>query len=123
MDRRKELKLEYKQTPLPMGVYQLTNNVNGKVLIGSSMNLPGKKNSLLFQLKSGCHSSKDLQADWNEFGAAAFSFAIVETIKAEETAQENWRDAVAQIEKKWLAALQPYGERGYNKPKTMSRTR
>ena len=61
MDRRKELILVYKQTPTPMGVYQIANCNTRKVLIGSSMNLPGKFNSLRFQLKNGTHPSVALQ--------------------------------------------------------------
>ena len=42
MDRKKkELKREYQQSPRPMGVYQIRNLVKDKVLLGSSLNLPG----------------------------------------------------------------------------------
>jgi len=118
MDRRKELKFAYKQTPTPMGVYQLTNKLNGKILIGSSMNLPGKKNSILFQLKQGAHRVKELQADWIASGPDAFDFEVLENLKHEKIAVDQWRGAVTALENKWLAALQPYGDRGYNnKPK------
>lgn len=117
MDRRKEIKLAYKQNPQPMGVYRLTNNVNGKILVGGSMNLPGMKNRINFQLKTGCHPSKALQADWRSSGHDAFSFDVVETIKAEKIPQEEWRKAVSALEEKWLAELEPYGEKGYNRLK------
>ena len=35
MDRKAIIR-EYKSTPRPMGVYQIKNRINGKVLIGSS---------------------------------------------------------------------------------------
>jgi hypothetical protein len=117
MDRRKELKLAYKQNPLPMGVFQLKNNVNGKMLIGGSMNLPGMKNRLLFQLRMDSHPSNELQADWRSLGADAFSFDVLETIKAEEIPQEEWKKNVLALEEKWLANLEPYGEKGYNRLK------
>ncbi|MGL5512479.1 MAG: GIY-YIG nuclease family protein [Sporomusa sp.] len=117
MDRRKELKFAYKQTPTPMGVYRLTNKQNGKILIGSSMNLPGKKNSILFQLKQGAHPVKELQADWTANGPDAFDFEVLENLKHEKIAADQWRGAVTALEDKWLSVLQPYGDRGYNKQK------
>ncbi|MEW6698122.1 MAG: GIY-YIG nuclease family protein [Bacillota bacterium] len=117
MDRRKELKLAYKENPRPMGVYQIKNQSNGKIFIAGSMNLPGSFNSNRFQLNFNCHHNKALQDDWNEYGASAFTFDVLETLKSEEIAKEDWREAVSELEAKWLNTLQPYGEGGYHKQK------
>lgn len=117
MERRKQLKLNYKQTPTPMGVYQLANNNNNKIFIGSSLNLPGKKNGLLFQLRQGGYFNKELQADWNLHGADAFSFTVLEEVDPDKNLPETWADCLAILEQKWLDLLQPYQERGYNKYK------
>lgn len=117
MDRRKELKLAYKQNPPPMGVYQIKNSINGKIFLGSSMNLPGKFNSHRIQLNFKCHHNKALQEDWDLYGADAFTFDILETLKLEEISKDYWRDAISAMEDKWLITLQPYGENGYNKQK------
>ncbi|GBG57585.1 nuclease [Sporomusaceae bacterium FL31] len=117
MDRKKELKLAYKETPPPMGVYQIKNTVNGKILVGSGMNLPGKHNSCLFQLKINRHPNTELQADWNTAGPTAFTFEILETLKYQELPESQWRKAIAELEDKWLAKLSPYGDKGYNKLK------
>lgn len=117
MDRRRELKLAYKQNPPPMGVFQLKNSISGKIFIGSSMDLPGKNNSLLFQLKTKSHYIKALQEDWNLHGPDAFTFEILETLKTDELPKAAWRDALQALEKKWLNDLKPYDERGYNKEK------
>lgn len=115
MDRRKELKQAYKQTPTPMGVYQVKNLRNNKVLIGSGMNLPGKLNSLRFQLKTNRHPNKQLQTDWNEQGAELFVFTILETLSPERIPQSDWRNALEALEEKWTNEVQPYGLRGYHK--------
>jgi len=120
VDRRKELKQAYKQNPPPIGVYQLSNKLNGKIFIGSSLNLPGKKNSQFFQLKLGGHPNKELQSDWISSGADAFSFTVLETLKTSELSPADWRKAVTALEEKWLATLRPYGERGYNQEKKNS---
>lgn len=116
-DRRKELKEGYKNNPPPMGAYLLRNKANGKVFVGGSLNLPGRKNSHYFQLKLNGHPNKALQADWNVYGEAAFSFEVLETLKAEALPRETWSEAVAELAAKWLERLAPYGDRGYNKQK------
>ncbi|WP_238528293.1 GIY-YIG nuclease family protein, partial [Acetonema longum] len=114
-DRHKELKLAYKQNPPAMGVFQIKNNINGKIFIGSSQNVAGKLNSQRFQLKGNGHVNKALQQDWNDYGSGSFAFDILETLKTEEFDPQDWPEALALLEEKWLDILQPYGERGYNK--------
>ena len=76
MNKRKELTFAYMQTPRPMGVYHITNNVNGRMLIGASPNLDGRLNRLQFELKMGMHRNKELQRDWNEYGEHAFTLRL-----------------------------------------------
>ena len=101
-----------------MGAYQIKNTVNGKVFIGNSVNLPGIFNRHRFQLNAATHSIKELQADWHQYGSAAFTFDILEMIKAEEIPKEDWSKATLALEEKWISLLQPYDEKGYNKRKT-----
>lgn len=117
VDKRKELKLSYKQNPRPMGVYQIKDHTNGKILLGSGMNLPGIINSQRFQLNFKCHRNKVLQQDWDLYGSDTFTFDILETLKSDEISQDDWRKAVSEMEDKWLTTLHPYGESGYNKQK------
>ncbi|SMC51592.1 GIY-YIG nuclease family protein [Sporomusa malonica] len=121
MDKRKELKLAYKQTPRPMGVYQIKNQVNGKVFICGSMNLPAFFNSQRFQLNLKSHRNKELQADWDLYGADAFTFDILETVNTEKVAQDDWRKTVSTLEEKWLNDLQPYGDKGYHKQSALAK--
>lgn len=116
MDERKALKLAYKQFTPSMGVYQIKNNVNGKILIGSSMNLAGSNNSHRYKLEFYSKHNKSLQEDLSMHGADAFSFEVLETVNPDKVSKENWRDAVSALEEKWLNKLQPYGEKGYNRP-------
>ncbi|MDA8441000.1 MAG: GIY-YIG nuclease family protein [Peptococcaceae bacterium] len=114
MDRRKELKLAYKQNPPPAGVYQLKNNVTGKIFIGSSLNLPGSFNRHRFQLQAKTHPSQDLQRAWDHDGPEAFNFEVLATIDTAKLAEGDWHDAVTALEQQWLEKLQPYAAKGYN---------
>jgi hypothetical protein len=111
---RKEIIREYKETPRPMGAYAIRNNATGRVLVGGSMNLPASFNGQRFQLRMGSHRSPELQADWDRYGGEAFAFEVLERVDTAKVPAEERRAAVAALEEKWLAALQPYGEKGYN---------
>lgn len=118
MDRRKELKLEYKLAERPKGVYQVRNLVNGKVWVRSSPNLDGAKNSIWTQLKFGSHFlSKTLSADWETFGEENFVFEVLEKLEPDPSGERNDHKELELMEERWLDKLQPYGEKGYNTPK------
>jgi hypothetical protein len=113
-NKKKELKEEYKQNPPQMGVYQIRNIVNEKILIGAALNIPGIFNRHKFQLGLGTHRNKALQAEWNEFGGESFAFEILDEIAPDKEPGHDYRTDLALLEKLWLDNLEPYGERGYN---------
>ncbi len=115
--RKKELIKEYKQSPPKMGVYQIRNLINDKVLIGTALNLPGILNSSKLQLKAGNHMNKTLQSEWKEFGAENFVFEVLDELTQNAASERDYREELAFLEELWLDKLQPYGERGYNKKK------
>ena len=116
-DRKKELIREYKETPRPMGVFQIKNNVNGKLFLLKALDIPGIINRHQLELKRNMHRNPELQADWNRYGADAFSFDVLARLKAEEFLPEQWPAAVAELLETWLEKLHPFGEAGYNKRK------
>jgi len=61
---KKARKREYKETLHPMGVYQIKNKQNNKVLIGSSKNLSAILNRFKTELKMGSCRNIDLQNEW-----------------------------------------------------------
>ena len=111
---RRELNREYAERVKPAGVYQVKNLSNGKVLLGSSLNLEGPLNRHRFMLKIGSHTNKALQKDWNEFGAEKFAFEILEEVQRKDSPTFNLSDELTLLEMIWLEKIQPFGERGYN---------
>jgi group I intron endonuclease len=114
MKTRKEIHREYKERVKPSGVYQVRNLVNGKVLLGSSLNLEGPLNRHRFMLKINSHPNKELQKDWNELGPDQFLFEILEVAQVQDDPNFNLKDELTLLEQIWLEKLQPIGERGYN---------
>jgi hypothetical protein len=115
MDRRKALKREYKQNQPPAGVFQITNTVNGKILIGKGINVKGKLNSHQAQLKMGVHRNKSLQQDWNTYGPEHFSFEVLDYLELRDDPPHKQQQDLDALEELWLDKLRPYGEKGYNK--------
>ncbi|WP_134703223.1 GIY-YIG nuclease family protein [Ammoniphilus sp. YIM 78166] len=114
MDRKKELKLQYRETETEAGVYQIKNTRNQKILIDSTTNFK-TMNGKLLQLRLGSHLNRSLQEEWKQFGEEAFVFEVLEVLKKKEEGYFDAKDELKKLEQKWLDELQPYGERGYNR--------
>jgi group I intron endonuclease len=114
MKSQQEIKREYKERKKPAGVFQVKNLANGKVLLGSSLNLEGPLNSHKFMLSIGRHRNETLQKDWNEYGPSQFVFEILEVVKVKDDPYFNLIDELTLLEQIWLEKIQPFGERGYN---------
>ncbi len=114
MVSRKDLKRAYRERTIPSGVFQVRNAVNGKVLLGSSLNLEGVFNRHRFQLTVGGHPNQALQRDWNMYGPDSFVFEVLEVVRVKDDPNFDLNDELTLLEQIWLEKLQPFGERGYN---------
>ena len=74
MKTRRELKEEYKAMKFAMGVFQIRNKMNGKIFIGSSLDLKAIWYAQKLQLDMGIHPNSGLQDDWKVFGPENFSY-------------------------------------------------
>lgn len=66
------------------GIYQIRNTVNGKVYVGSALNVQQRWWDHRKYLKKGTHHSQHLQHAWDKYGAPAFSFEVIELARQEE---------------------------------------
>lgn len=114
MKSKKDIIREYKEREKPAGVFQVKNTVNGKVLLGSSLNLEGALNRHKFTLTINGHRNPVLQQEWNEYGADKFVFEILEVVQVKDEPGFKLSDELTLLEQIWLEELQPFGERGYN---------
>lgn len=119
MEERSELKRQYKEAPRQAGVFAVRNTAEGKVLLGSSLNLHGPLNKHRFVLEIGSHRNAALQADWNRLGPSAFVFEVLEVVDPQDDPEASAEDLLSLLEKKWTEKLEPFGERGYNTGKKL----
>jgi hypothetical protein len=116
---KREAKRRYKQSQPVMGVYKVENLAEGRIFLGSSMNVHGTLNSCRFQLDQGIHMNRDLQRDYTRLGGEKFAFAIVDSLEPKEDAPHDYAQDLAVLEEMWKERLQPYGDRGYNRKKEL----
>lgn len=90
----------------PSGIYAITNTVNGKRYIGSSVNIKKRWACHLSTLTSGKHKSIRLQNAWNKYGAQAFSFSVLEGVSDHQRLIDR--------EQYWIDASECAGANGYN---------
>jgi hypothetical protein len=114
MTSRKDLKRAYKERKKHAGVFQIRNTVNGKILLGSSLNLEGVFNGHRFRLSLGRHPNTILQREWNVYGPDKFVFENLEIVKEKDDPNFVLDDELTLLEQIWLEKLRPFGERGYN---------
>jgi hypothetical protein len=114
MDKKAKVR-EYKETPRPMGIYQVKNKANGKVLIGSSVNVSAILNRLKFELQMGNCREVVLQEEWKQFGPEMFEFDVLELLKPADDPTCDRAEDLHTLEALWIERLAPFGEKGYNR--------
>ncbi len=114
MDKKTKIK-EYKNTARPMGIFEIKNKTNGKILIGSSANLKAILNRYRAELKLGSCRNKALQQDWNQLGPDAFEFNELDILTPSEDPNYNPAEDLRFLEDMWIEKRKPFGENGYNK--------
>lgn len=65
------------------GIYQITNQLNGKRYVGSTTNLERRWRYHLGDLRRGQHSNRHLQAAFNKYGENTFAFSVLEYVETE----------------------------------------
>lgn len=91
--------------PYPRYVYALKCNANGKIYVGSTINLERRLKAHLQQLKKRTHANKNLQTDFDTYGND-FSMSVLDFIET---------PADSHIEYTWMEKLNTNNpEIGYN---------
>lgn len=70
----------YKQILEICGIYQIKNQINGKIYIGSSIKIKTRCRTHYNNLLKGKHVNKRLQNSWNKHNEINFEFSIIEIV-------------------------------------------
>ena len=71
------------------GVYKIQNTINGKLYIGSSVNIERRFKSHKKELNEKTHNNIYLQNAWNKYGEDSFVFEVIEIVNDRETLRER----------------------------------
>jgi hypothetical protein len=103
---KKALIEQYKNRTVIGGIYCIKCNGNDNLWIRSTKDLKGSKNRFLFSLSINSCPEACMQKVWNQFGATAFSFEILEEIQKKETQTEHeFEDDIATLLEIWNEKL------------------
>jgi group I intron endonuclease len=82
--------------PIPqIGIYCIRNTVNGRIYVGSSIDIRMRWYSHKSNLRLGRHHARMLQRSWGKHGAEAFVFEILELLEKNDdldAAEQRWID-------------------------------
>lgn|SRR5574340_940037 len=81
MNKRKEISNAFKTRRLKGGVYTITNMVNEKYITGCAADLKSMQNRFQFAITTGSAIHPKLQKEWDEYGAQAFTFEVLEELE------------------------------------------
>lgn len=106
MDRKRQLINEYKQRKISGGVYRITNTDNGKYLLGNGSNLAGLRNRFKFSVETNTCLYHQLRRDWDESGAKAFTFEILEELEMkDDQSTSQFGDDLKELQAIWREKL------------------
>lgn len=107
-ERRKELVHEYRQARQEAGVYRLVNTANGRVLVGSALNLVSVASKLTFARTSNTVIDYRLKDDISQYGAAVFELEVLETLQpTSEQSEAKVREELKVLEDLWRERQDP----------------
>ncbi|WP_167618125.1 GIY-YIG nuclease family protein [Maribellus sediminis] len=105
MSSKKEQKEAYKQMKFQMGVFQIRNLTNNKILIDNSTDIHSKWNRHKMELRFGNHKNLALQHDWNTNGETNFALEILAELKENEEQNVNYQRELKALQKRTVEAL------------------
>ena len=83
--KRRELKTAYQRQAVVGGVFCIECSGNNRRWVKSTVNLPGQQHKYEFALSNGSCPEPGMRAEWLQYGAASFSFTVLEQLTKKET--------------------------------------
>jgi hypothetical protein len=108
--RRKELTEQFQRAAPEAGVYRIVNRRTGRLLLGSTTNLPGLRNRFEFARSTNSAAALDprLREDVTRFGSDSFSFDVLDTLEVTPTmTREQLAADLATLEALWHEKTDP----------------
>lgn len=116
MDRKKELKLQYKQRKPDMGVFIIRSKGKNKCYIEATKDLRGRINGTKVRLDAGMHPNKELKKDWEDSGSGDFTIEVLENLQYDkDESKTDYTEELALLQLIWEEKLQKENMEFYRK--------
>ncbi|AFL99429.1 hypothetical protein Desde_0996 [Desulfitobacterium dehalogenans ATCC 51507] len=110
MDRKKELKEQYKQTRSDMGIVGIRSKKEAWYYIEGTQNLRATLNGIRFKLETGFFPCRELLKKWKEQGEEHFTFEVLEQLEYDkDETKTDYTDDLALLLMEWEEKLEGQG--------------
>ena len=96
-----------------MGVFQIRNLTNNKILIDNSVDMLSKWNRHRMELNFGGHRNLALQKDWSEKGEDNFVFEVLSELKSKDEEVVNYNKELKTLQQMVIEEMNISDERIY----------
>lgn len=86
---KNELRDDYKNRTMIGGVFCIKCTSTGRMWLKSTKDMNGQRNKFEFFVKTNSCPEPRMHTEWNMYGAAAFSFVVLEELEKGETQTEQ----------------------------------
>lgn len=115
-NRKKDLRLQYKQMKPEMGIYIIRSKTNNKCYLEVTQNLKARINSTAVKLKAGIHPNRELQKAWQDQREANFSIEILEKLEYDkDESKTDYTEELTLLQMIWEEKLAVEGLEFYKK--------
>lgn len=116
VDRKKELKEQYKLMKQDMGIFIIRSNFSNKCCIEGTQNLRATLNGFQFKLESGFHPNRELLKEWKQYGKENFTIEVLEQLEYDkDEAKTDYSDDLTLLLMVWEERLTQEGRVFYKK--------
>ena len=103
--RRATLRRSYAERAKQAGVFRVVNTANGRVMLGSALDLHAPLNRVKFELDNGLCWNRELARDLETYGRDSFAIEVLETVEPREDPDSDPREELEALEQKHLSTL------------------
>ena len=103
--RRATLRRAYKHRAKQAGVFRVVNTANGRVMLGSALDLHAPLNRVKFELDMGMCWNPELKAELETYGRNSFVIEVLEKVESTDDPDFDPERELEILEQRHLAAL------------------
>jgi DNA-binding transcriptional ArsR family regulator len=103
--RRASLRRAYEERSKQAGVFRVVNTANGRVMLGSALDLHAPLNRVKFELDQAICWNAELKRDLETFGRDRFAIEVVETVEPRDDPGFDPAKELEVLERKHLSSL------------------